>query len=53
MTIMLHISALSRDQFRKLQSFRNRDNEMEYNSENETAYATQYEDGFLQSIENE
>jgi len=52
-TGLLRISTHILDHFRKLQSFRNWDNGMDINPEDETSYTTQYQEAFLKHVENE
>jgi len=52
-TGMLPISAHILDPFRKLRLFRTWDKEMDINAEDETSYATQYQEAFLSYVENE
>ena len=52
-TGMLLIYAYILDPFRKLRSFRKWDKGMDSNPEVETSYTTQYQEAFLQYVENE
>jgi len=52
-TGMLLISAHILDPFWKLLSFRYWNKGMDFNHEDETSYATQYEEGFLKYVQNE
>jgi hypothetical protein len=52
-TDILLITAHILDRFRKLRSFRYWDNGMDLNPEVETSYTTQYQEAFLQYVENE
>jgi len=52
-TGMFLISANILNPFRKLRSFRKWDKEMDINTEDETSYTTQYQEAFLQYVENE
>jgi len=53
MTGMVHISTHILEAFRKLQSFRKWDQGMHINPDDETSYTTQYNEEFLQDVENE
>ena len=50
---MLLIPANIVDPFRKLRSFRNWDNGMDFYPEDETSYTTQYQEAFLKNVQNE
>ena len=52
-TGMLHISAHVLDVFRKLRSFRKWETGMDINYNDETSYTTQYQEAFLNYVENE
>jgi len=52
-TGMLLITAQILDPFRKLRSFRKWEKGMDINPEDETSYTTQYQEVFLQYVENE
>ena len=53
MTGLLHISAQTLNACRKLRSFRKWDEAMDINPQDKTSYTTQYQEPFLNNVEND